>query len=86
MDKVLVFSPCYSERFAYVLECFSRILELDFCYTNSFEDFKNAEDIVRINYSKVQFDNVLQISPIDLLFEHDVNLQTIECKEWNKLP
>lgn len=85
MDKILVFSPQSSVRLAYVLEYFSNTLELNFCHTNNFEEFKDATDI-RINYSTISFDNVLQVLPSNLLFENDIRPQQTECYEWHQLP
>ena len=85
MDKVLVFSPKKSTRLMYVLEYFSSVLELHFCHTDNFEVFRNATDI-RVNYSAISFENVLQILPVELLFENDIHSQKIACSEWHNLP
>ncbi len=85
MNTVLVYTPNSSKRLTYVLDYFSRTLELDFRTTDDLEKFRNAATL-RINYSAVPIDQIPQIVPHTLLFENDVREQTTECSEWHSLP
>lgn len=86
MNQVLVYSPQSSVRLTYALKLFSVRLELNFRHTDNLDEFKNATSELRINYSKLPIDGVLQIIPVSLLFENDIRQQPIACSEWHSLP
>ncbi|SRR6266496_134587 len=84
--KVILYSSQISPRLNYIIDFFStQISDEPIIITANADEFKNA-DAVKINYSATAIDdNEIQISPYVLLFEEGIQLQLIECFEWNGL-
>ncbi|MBL0357751.1 MAG: polysaccharide deacetylase family protein [Chitinophagaceae bacterium] len=62
---------------------FKELMQVDVEITGNVEQFKRYEG-VRVNYSALRItDNELRIAHANLLFENDIQQQTIECFETN---
>src|SRR6476646_5300013 len=84
--KAILYSQQINSRLSYIVDFFSaKITGEPIIITNDIDEFKNA-DAIKINYSSTEIDeNEIQISPHTLLFEEGIQLQLIECFEWNRL-
>src|SRR6478672_1120049 len=84
--KVILYSPQISPRLNYISDFFSaQISGEPIVITTDIHEFKNT-DAVRINYTETKIDeNEISIYPHSLLFEEGIQLQLIECFEWNGL-
>jgi hypothetical protein len=84
--KVLFYSLQTSPRLNYIIDFFSAYISCEpIIITTGIDEFKNT-DAVKINYSASKIDeNEIQISPHTLLFEEGIQLQLIECFDWNGL-
>jgi Family of unknown function (DUF7033) len=86
MKKIIIYSPKSSERLLYILnEIFIRQLKVDFEFIQDSEEFKKSK-LPKINYSKDEFENSLQIYPHSLLFEKNIDRVQIESSKWNEIP
>ena len=75
---VTVLTTQYTERLQYILtELLGNRLGISFAVTTNINEF-NASTGVKINYTSTQQENSLQIIPIDLLFENNINKQKID--------
>jgi hypothetical protein len=81
--SILIYSAKATPRLLYICDLlFSDLLGLDFEITTDKETFLR-EPGAKINYSNESFGNDLFINASSLLFEHHINPQKIEVKEWN---
>jgi len=84
--QILIYSPIISPRLDYCVRyIFNEILGLEPEITSSLEDFKMFTG-PKINYSKVDVDSSLKITPSGLLFENIIMKQLIGIGSWEKLP
>ncbi len=83
---ITVFTETKSPRLRYTLEIlFRRCLGIDFRLITDWDKFRKI-DLPRINYSKREHKDSLQIIPHALLFEDSIHSQKIKVKKWNGLP
>src|SRR5215471_19630943 len=84
--KVILHSNQISSRLRYITDFFSKqIFGEPFVLTNDSDEFKNA-DSIRINYSVAPItEKEIHFTPHTLLFEDGIQLQRIECFEWEGL-
>src|SRR5215471_4762667 len=82
--RVILYSLQASPRLNYIIDFLStQVSGEPIVITSSIDEFKNA-DAIKINYSTTAIgENEIQISPHTLLFEDGIQLQLIECFEWN---
>jgi hypothetical protein len=83
---VLIFTEKITPRVEYIFKLiFKDISGVDIEFTQNIEEFK-ISDLPKINYSAKYFDNEINISPANLLFESEIKEQEIEVAQWQNLP
>lgn len=82
--KVLIYTPISTPRIQYICSfIFKDLMGNDFNITSNVDEYKSF-DGVKINYSQDMIcEKELHISPADLLFQHVITTQKIECFEVN---
>lgn len=83
---LLIFSQATTPRLQYILKLlFNELLGVEFKTTPSeqeFIDFAGA----KLNYSDLDFPDIISIKPHSLLFEEDIKPQEINMIEWKNNP
>ncbi len=80
VDRLLVYTPSVTDRVRYIVET----LLPGAVITESKEYFVEA-DAVRINYSSEKISGAFQIIPSGLLTEIGIQVQPLQCSEWEGL-
>ncbi len=83
---VLVYSQTDSPRLRYASKViFEDILGVEVQITDNLEDFISS-DTIKINYSETALEDSIQIFPSEIIFENDIQNQTITVHDWNGIP
>lgn len=83
---ILIFSQQISNRLRYSCNLiFNSVLKVKFKITNNSNEFKVFEE-AKLNYSNLEFSDVLQIKPVKLLFEDGFQIQETKIETWRNLP
>lgn len=83
---ILIYTAISSNRLHYILNLIFRdILHIDFELIYDLKEFEKRSE-AKINYSDLKMDDALSINPSALLFESGIFLQSIDMKEWQRLP
>jgi len=82
--KIILYSPQLSSRLSYIIDFFgNQISDQAIIITNDPVEFRQA-DAIKINYSSSRItEQGFWIQPHSLLFENNIQLQQIQCFEWN---
>ncbi len=79
---ILIYTPRITKRVSYIFKLFfENLMGLEFELTSK-PDFFKAFEGVRINYSKDQFDGVLNFYPSDLLFKTGIEGQELNVFDF----
>jgi len=83
---MLIYIEKISNRARYSFKLiFESVLKSEYRFTQDADEFKNYIG-AKLNYSNHDFDNALQVCPVDLLFEKDIFEQEIHLFFWDDLP
>lgn len=73
---ILVYSQISSQRFEYIIQEISDRINYNIRITNNKQEFAFSDGF-KINYSNVHFDNTINVIPVNLLFENNIEEQNI---------
>lgn len=80
---IIVFSQEITNRLRYIFEfLFEEILRVPVIITDDLHEF-NASNFPKINYSLLPLDCLLKMHPHPILFQHDINFQSLEVVPYN---
>ena len=83
---ILVYTRKETERLRYICShIFKQILGMEFQLCTDIQYFKGY-DGYKLNYSDIFMENILNISPCDLLFEKDIHSQEIIFSDYQGIP